>query len=124
MKVRMLVAGILLLAGFCAVLLVSGAPLRVHVAHGTTWLPITFVGCLIYWNQGLSRRRKIVLLGSVSVLGALLASSAISWVTSKFEVDAIAVLGNAIFLLLGVMAIGGLTNLLTRIFGIRIAGSE
>ncbi len=121
MKIRILLAGILMLAGYGVLLLISGAPVRVHVAHGITWLPTIFAGCLLYWSQSLSRWKKIVFLSLVSTLGALLATSAMSWVTSKFEVDLIAVLGNAVLLLLGVVTIVALTDLLTRIFGKRTA---
>ncbi len=117
MKRRIYLAGGLLIIGYSILILISGAPWRVHVAHGLTWLPTILAGCSIYWSARLSCSKKIVLIALVIALGAFLATYAGSWVIMKAEVNFTAHLASAFLLTVGTAALVGLTSLLGWIFG-------
>ncbi len=116
MKNRILLAGALMLIGYSVLILISGAPWRVHIAHGITWLPTLLIGCAIFWHQTLTWPKKAALIATAIVLGALLTGYASSLVILKYEFDISSIIGIAVFLLMGTAGIIFLTRLVAQIF--------
>ncbi len=120
MKNRMMLAGFLLLLGYGVLVLVSGAPWRVHVARGVTWLPTMLVGCAIFWCQTLNWAKKFSLLAIAIGLGTLLVEYASSRVILKYDFNYAGILAVATFLTLGTMVLVGLTSFIARILTRRL----
>jgi len=116
MKLRVLVATFLLLGGFCGLVLISGAPLRVHAYRGLIVLPTILAASLMYWIRSLTLIQKATYLSLIAGLGALLATYLSTFVFLKVEFGSTSYFANLLIFYLGPVILVFSTNHLVRIF--------
>ncbi len=124
MKRRLLLSAALLIAGYSVLVAISGAPLRVHVAHAITWLPTIFFACTVYWCKSLTRSKKFAYMFLIVGLGTMMTNYATTLVALKFEATFASFIGIFVFFALVAAILIALSNWVFRKIGKRAGQTE
>ena len=115
MKPRLGPLSFVLLVGFIAYLLISRAPLRVHVATALTWVPSLLFLSVLAWERRLDRAWKLILMGAVLLAAGGLMAYSTALVVAEATFTVRLWLAYTALLLIGFGFVMALTHLCERI---------
>ena len=115
MKTRFISLALVLLPGLIAYLVISRAPVRVHLATLLAWVPSLILLLAVTWTNRLRRVQKIFLIGLLMPMAGGLIAYFTATVVTKVDFNARLWLANTALFLITIIIVAVLTHLCERI---------